>query len=398
MRILIAHEALAGAGGIESYLATVIPALVARGHSLALLHLTPRSDIGPVRLDHPEVPSAGVADHGLEHCLAWARQFEPDVCFSHNIRLLELDERLAVEWPTVKMMHGYFGTCISSQKTHSFPSIEPCTRTFGPACLGLYLPRHCGQLRPLRMLRHYRWASSQHDLLARYAHVVVASEHMAREFEANGAPPSKVTAAPLFPTIAAGGEPRRAPTEPTVLFAGRMTPLKGGDVLLRAMAIANRSLKQPAGVVMAGNGPEAGRWRSLACELGVSATFPGWLTGPERTAMFRNATVVAMPSLWPEPFGLTGLDAAVHGVPAVAFDAGGIRQWLRDGVSGRLVRERGSAGAMAAALIDLLSRPDELDRLSAGAVSVAAELSPDAHVGILESVFRRSAREAVRQA
>jgi glycosyltransferase involved in cell wall biosynthesis len=392
MRILIAHEAAAGGGGVESYLASLMPALIARGHQLAFLHHNPRSEAGPTRLDGLGVPSVSVADEGLQAAAEWTRAWGPDVCFSHNMRPLDVDVRLAAEWPTVKMMHGYFGTCVSGQKAHAFPSVQPCTRTFGPACLGLYLPRHCGQLRPALMLTQYSWASQQQALFPQYAHIVVASDYMADEYRRHGIPGERVTAAPLFPTIAASEEPRPLPAEPTVLFAGRMTGLKGGDVLVRAVAAAGRAMKQRVRLVLAGDGPEQSRWRALAGRLDVAAEFTGWVTGAQRVAQFRRATIVAVPSLWPEPFGLVGLEAAVHGVPAVAFDAGGISQWLRDEENGRLVREVGNADALGEAIASLMASPSDLRRLGQGAVRVARELGIDPHLDVLERVFARAVR------
>ena len=396
MWILIAHEALAGGGGIESYLAAVIPALVARGHQLAFLHLSPAAESGPLRLDHPAVPSWGVDDIGLDASMDRARAFAPDVCFSHNIRQLAVDAALAAAWPTVKMMHGYFGTCISSQKTHAFPSAAPCARRFGAACLALYVPRYCGQLRPGKLARHFRWASTQHALLTRYAAVLVASRHMADEFARHGVDRSRLVTAPLFPTIdAPAAAPHAAGEVPTVLFAGRLTPLKGPDVLVRAAAVA-RSRGCAFRLVVAGNGPEAPRLEALAASLGVDAHFPGWVAADARRELFRSATLLAFPRVWPEPFGLAGLEAAAHGVPAVGFDVGGIREWLRDGISGRIVTPHGSAEALGAAIAALLADPAELSRLGRGAAAVAAELTLDAHLDTVEqaltSVQRPSAR------
>src|SRR4029079_4897843 len=105
-------------------------------------------------------------------------------------------------------------------------------------------------------------------------------------------------------TIDHNGPPREAPLEPTVVFAGRMTRLKGGDVLVRAIAVANRLLARPARIVFAGVGPEQQHWDALARALGVDAAFRGWVTGADRIDLIRGASVVAVPSLWPEPFGL----------------------------------------------------------------------------------------------
>lgn len=390
MRILIAHEALAGGGGVESYLASLMPALIARGHHLAFLHHNSRREAGPTRLEVPGVPSAGVADVGLEAAIDRMRAWGPDVCFSHNMQQLEVDAALTGEWPTVKMMHGYFGTCVGGQKSHAFPRVQPCTRTFGPACLALYLPRHCGQLRPVLMAQQFGWASRQRALFGRYAHVVVASDHMAAEYGRHGLTPDRLTAARLFPTALSTDAPRSAPLDPSVLFAGRMTALKGGDVLIEAAAAANRRLRVPVRLLMAGEGPERLRWSALAARLGVSAEFTGWLTGSALATMFRRASIVAVPSLWPEPFGLVGLDAAVHGVPAVAFAVGGIGQWLRDGVNGRLVAEVGSADALGLAIVSMIDDPAELRRLGDGAAGVARELNIGAHLDTLERVFARA--------
>ena len=390
MRILIAHEAAAGAGGVESYLAALIPALAARGHQLAFLHHNPRSEEGPTRLAQPGMTAVSVSDDGLDGAVDRMRAWRPDVCFSHNMRQLDVEQRLASEWPAVKMMHGYFGTCISGQKAHAFPGVVPCAREFGPPCLALFLPRRCGQRRPLAMLEQYGWASRQRALFDRYAQVVVASRHMAGEYGRHGIGADRLTVAPLFPTEKEGVSSRPLPAHPTVVFAGRMTRIKGGAALVRAAAAANRIMPVPLRLIFAGEGPDQERWRNLARRLGVHATFTGWISGPERTAVLRSASIVAVPSLWPEPFGLVGLEAAVHGVPAVAFDVGGIREWLQDGVGGRIVREVDDAGALGRMIAAMCSTPDELTRLGDGARRAARALSIDAHLDILERVFSRA--------
>jgi len=392
MRILIVHESPAGAGGAESYLAALMPALAARGHALAFLHHNPRSDQGPTRLDGCAAPSASVMDDGLDAAIARMQAWRPHLCFSHNMRHLEVDERLLELAPVVKMMHGYFGTCIGGQKTHTFPGIEPCSRVFGTACLGLYLPRRCGRLRPLVMIEQFGWASRQRTLFDRYAHLVVASGHMAREYARHGIDDRRLTSAPLFPTIGSSHPPRPLPSEPSVVFAGRLTGLKGGELLVRAVAVASRIMGSPVRVVFAGEGPERDAWQSRANALGVNAVFAGWLTGSALSDVLRQASVVAVPSRWPEPFGLVGLDAAVHGVPAVALDVGGISEWLKDGVNGRLVRERelsDPADAFGRTLAAVLSSPADLARLGAGAIEAARAMSIDAHLDILDRVFAR---------
>jgi glycosyltransferase involved in cell wall biosynthesis len=241
------------------------------------------------------------------------------------------------------------------------------------------------------MLEQYGWASRQRALFDRYAEVVVASRHMAEEYGRHGIGADRLTVAPLFSTESEPLSARPLPAHHTVLFAGRMTRIKGGASLVRAAAVANRLLPVPLRLIFAGDGPDLPRWRELAARLGVTATFTGWVTGAERTAVLRSASIVAVPSLWPEPFGLVGVEAAVHGVPAVAFDVGGIGEWLQDGVGGRIVRDIDNAASLGRTIAAMCSTPGELVRLGDGARRAARALSIDAHLDILERVFSRAA-------
>jgi glycosyltransferase involved in cell wall biosynthesis len=388
MRIAIAHDSIDTEGGVENYLLSVNLELRARGHQLALLYHWRNTSRSPLRSSvHLAV---GVEEHGLDGAVEELRRWKPDVYYSHNMGPLEVDRRLIGERPVVKMLHGYFGTCISGLKMHAFPSAHACHRAFGPACLALYFPRRCGQLSAGKMLSGYRWSRDQRSLFSRYSSIVVASRHMEDEIVRSGGARKRITVLPLFSTVksgavASGGEPD------TVLFAGRMTSLKGGDVLISAASIATRLLGRPVRLVFAGDGPQKDSWRQLAASLGVQAEFTGWIDFDDRPLVYRRGTLVAVPSLWPEPFGLVGLDAAALGRPAVAFDVGGIREWLADGVNGRMVNPATGAQGLAEAIVSLLKTPALRERMGCEALAVARRMTVSGHVNRLETILRDAA-------
>lgn len=377
MRLLIANEGADDHGGVDTYLRRVIPALRARGHEVAFLHHGRQRGGSQA----PAEPAFSVLDSGLASAADQAARWAPDVVFSHNMRPLDVDLALLQRWPVVKMMHGYFGTCISGQKAYGVPSRKPCGKPFDAACLAYFFPRRCGQLSPLKMARQYGWAKRQQGLFSSYASIVVASEHMRVEYIRNGASAERVHALPLF---APPGDGARAASSPDgVLFLGRMTDLKGGDLLVRATAHASRLLGRPVALVMAGEGPARRAWERLARTEGVPAEFTGWVDPPARARLLDRAAVLVVPSVWPEPFGLVGLEAAAAGVPAIAFDVGGIREWLRDRISGIVVTPGPDVTRLGAAIAGVCGDPARRDILAAGALAVARELTIDRHVDAL---------------
>jgi glycosyltransferase involved in cell wall biosynthesis len=388
MRIVVAHDSLATDGGVETYLLSVIQALAHRGHQIALLYHA--RSAAPSALRSSAHFAVGVEERGLDAAMTDLHAWRPDLAFSHNMAPLEVDRRLIDRWPVVKMLHGYFGTCVSGLKMHAFPSARACGRTFGPACLALYFPRRCGQLAPGAMMQGYRWANEQRALFSRYAAVVVASEHMGGEMARHGVSHERLHVLTLFSTMRtdaiAGGE-----EADTVLFAGRMTSLKGGDVLIRAAARATRLLGRPVRLLMAGDGPQKEAWRSLASSLRVELELTGWVARDDRPRVYGRGVLVAVPSLWPEPFGLVGLETASLGRPAIAFDVGGIRDWLTDGWNGRLVDPGAGEEGLASALASLLGNAAERERMGRRALEVSRRMSLAAHIEHLESVLGQAA-------
>jgi glycosyltransferase involved in cell wall biosynthesis len=392
MRILIANEALSGGGGVETYLATIVPALQSAGHDVGVLHDNPVTEAGPQRIAPEGTWRTGVHDEGLPAAIARVRAFAPDICFSHNMRALAVDAGLLAEWPVVKMMHGHFGTCVSGQKAFAFPRVVACTRPFGPGCLAHYLPRRCGQANPFVMAQEYRWGTEQRSLFARYGAVVVASRFMRDEYLRAGVAPASVHAIPLFaPPHVAGAGFEDGPRSIDVAFLGRMTTLKGPDILVEAAAHASARMGRPVTVVFAGEGPERDHLRALAAARGLDARFPGWLTPPERDQLLRDTSIIAVPSRWAEPFGLVGLEGGVLGTPAVAFDAGGIADWLTDRENGRLIGPTRGAAGLGDAIAEILENPELRRRLALGARAAAERFSLDNHMRLLTAVLGAAA-------
>ncbi len=103
-------------------------------------------------------------------------------------------------------------------------------------------------------------------------------------------------------------------------------------------------------LVGAGTGP----LRSALEAQGVPVT--GWLTHATLTAVYARARALLLPSRWQEPFGLVGLEALAHGVPVVAWDSGGVREWHP---GGDLLVPWGDHAALATALRLALGRHAE---------------------------------------
>jgi len=185
-------------------------------------------------------------------------------------------------------------------------------------------------------------------------------------------------------------------------FAGRIQPLKGPDVVLRAAASLLRLRPSLAGrlVVVIVGGPSGsevgapGRLEALASSLGISSfvRMEAPCPQPELADWYRAADVVLVPS-HSESFGLVALEAQACGTPVVAAAVGGLRTAVRDGYSGVLV-DGHDPEVWARVLSDLLVSPGRLLQLSAGAREHAAAFNWPATAERLVGVYTGAMNEA----
>jgi glycosyltransferase involved in cell wall biosynthesis len=398
MKIALASWNRKKFGGAETYLDTVIPGLARAGHELAhLCEVALPADRAPIGLP-PGAPVWSGEDLGIDESLARLAAWRPTVIFDHGLRSPALEDALRRLAPTVFYAHDYYGACISGAKSFAFPHTRPCGCDFSWRCLARFYPRRCGGLNPVTMARLYRREMWRLDLLRGYDAIVVGSEHMRGELIRQGLEPKWVRL--IVPPIVE--QRARPPADPgaskewRLLFAGRMVHLKGGELLLQALPLAAAILQRPLRLVMAGDGPARVRWERIARRMTIgrrdlAVEFPGWLEAAASAEVAARSDLLVMPSLWPEPFGLAGLEAGFAGVPTVAFAVGGIPEWLIDGQNGHLAAgDPPTVSGLAEAIVRSLADPAHHAELGRGARAATGRFSLVPHVDQLIEFFEEA--------
>jgi glycosyltransferase involved in cell wall biosynthesis len=149
--------------------------------------------------------------------------------------------------------------------------------------------------------------------------------------------------------------PAPARRSPVIAFQGRLVSTKGLGILFEAARIllaANREFE----LLVIGDGPERASLERLSedAPLAGHVCFAGRLSGAELDAAFARTSVVVVPSLAGEVFGLVVAENMLRGLPVIASDLGAFVEVLGDG--GLLFRT-GDAADLARELRRLLDDP-----------------------------------------
>jgi glycosyltransferase involved in cell wall biosynthesis len=435
LRIAVLSWSRRKVGGLETFVGMLIDELHVRGHDVAFWTELDQPANRP-RIELPAgVASWSVDEIGLERALSELRDWAPQVMSTHGFLDPSVEQATLGIAPATYFAHSYAGTCISGTKTFSRPEPRPCHRQFGWGCLVQYYPRRCGGLSPLTMAREFRRQSRRLDLLQRYQRIFTPSRHMREEYLRHGFTADQLAAVEVdagsyevldHDAMRAGdvagdamlgagadaitdGEDVDVPTRSTrgwggplrLLFLGRMDRLKGGRLLLDALpklAAPDRPLR----LVLAGDGPDRRRWEddarrlmASAPGLGLEVIFEGWVDGDRRAELLNDSDLLMIPSLWPEPFGLVGREAGLHGVPSIAFAVGGIPDWLVDDVNGCLAPgDPPSVDGLVEATNRAVRDPETYRRLSRGAARYSRTFDARHGVSVVAAELEKLARGA----
>lgn len=142
--------------------------------------------------------------------------------------------------------------------------------------------------------------------------------------------------------------------QPTILYVGRLKRYKSVDVIIRALPEVVKRIPD-ARLAVVGSGDNLGELKRLtrSLNLGNRVTFTGFVSSEEKVDWMRRSQVIVNPSPR-EGWGLTNIEANACGTPAVASDADGLRDSVRDGVTG-LLFPYGDHRALAERLIRILA-------------------------------------------
>lgn len=208
-------------------------------------------------------------------------------------------------------------------------------------------------------------------------HAAVLSQFMAANLLRNGFDAKRIHTLPPFMAPESLRECEPSNTAPRtflpegklrLLFIGQLIRGKGCDTLLEMVA----RLQQPCVAHIVGDGNDRPRLEALSRQLQLQdkVIFHGYTPHPEQ--FLHQADIAVYPFRWQEPFGLCGMEALAAGLPVVAYDVGGIREWLQDQTTGIAV-PHDNLPALTAAVEELSRDPARLAKMSRAAQKFARE-------------------------
>ena len=378
--LLVNSSARPHTGGAHRVVVESCEWLQRAGHTVALAY----SDGGPCAVTCATFPLSPETDTAVvraevERVL---KEFQPEVVQLHVTPAPFFVREIGELVPTCRFIHDQGWFCSGGDRMKR--GFAPCHRPHGWPCLVWHYAQGCGGKNPLGNRERWQQVDRLQAVRGSRVRLQVASEFMRCGLQENDYPADQIDVLPLFAVPAT----TVAATEPGLLLvASRLVKGKGVDFLLRTLA----GLTQVSWrLVIAGTGPQDAVLKQMIhkWDLQTRVEFLGELPPRELEAWYARCQVVVSPVVRREPFGLVGLEAMAHGKPIVAFAGGATNEWLTDGETGILVKER-TCGALSEALCRLLSDRELSQRLGERARQQWELYRPEAYVARLVASFER---------
>ena len=337
MRMLFVHERFGAWAGAEANVLATAAELKRRGHVVGILH-GPETGKGQPAWEGVFADRFPLITENSPSVVRTVLEgFSPDLAYVHKLADPgALAALTAAGVPVVRMVHDHDLCCMRSYK-YFYLTRKICTRAVSPFCIfpcGAVIARNRDGVVPVKWVS-YTGKKNELELNRQFHLLIVNSRYMRAELIRNGFTPEKIE---LHAPVPPPGEPAFRSSfsdRNLIVYAGQIVRGKGVDVLLESLA----RVRVPFECVVLGDGHHRPYCEQLSRKLGLAdrVHFKGYIPSDELKSYYRECSVVVVSSVWPEPFGMAGIEAMRYGLPVVAFDAGGIQEWLIDGENGYLV-------------------------------------------------------------
>ncbi len=320
----------------------------------------------PVGIEqHASVPEIMKDGADCEEILSLLARWNIDVVHIHEIDNIDLIHELVGQVPVVLHLHNYSYWC-PGQDLFYAATEERCPLSLGWKCIPNAYHKRCNNRHPKRLYSSMRSTKKRMDLFDEDVRFAVSSTFMEERAVGAGVPGEKVDIVPYAVEAArftgAATSPRENLDSGFIFYAGRLTRSKGVPHLIRAVSELPPS--RSPNLVIAGDGHTRGEIESCIaeCEVEDQVELLGWCEGEELSWLYENCSMLVVPSVWDEVFGIVGLEAMAAKKPVVAYDVGGISQWLVDGETGYLVPPKDEE-ALSARIQELLENQVRAERM-----------------------------------
>ncbi len=392
MKILFVNEKAGFFGGVEQNIYDSALALEKRGHELYFAYGEECRDLETMTAPFKSSvlcselnvnPSKNFNSNDIELLI---NDLKPDVIYIHKLFSVKLLDKFIGKIRTVRMIHDH-DLCCPRRHKYFFFNKRICNKPVGWFCfldLGFIKKNPASKFKiGFKCILKVKKEIKNNKNIDK---LIVGSSYMKNELQMNGINSSKIITIP--PTYApVSNEPATpVPDTNTILFVGQLIKGKGVDILLEALSFVNEKFH----LKIAGAGNAKEELKVLAQKLGLdeNVEFLEWVPPDKISELYKWARIIAVPSRWPEPFGMVGVEAMRVGRPVVAANSGGIPDWLHNNKNG-LISDPTDPKQLAGNLDILLKDIDKCRKMGENGSQMAKELfSPDDCAGKLESALK----------
>lgn len=368
-------------GGAENYLIGVCEGLENLGHETFVIY----SEGGAVRAKRK---SFFVPNLEISETLEIIESEKPDIINLQNVFNNDLYRLLPKLKPTVRYVHDHRTYSPGSASMH-FVSNRICEAplSWWHQPIFAYTER-CMSRNPIKIVRLVLERLELLKLHNNLQKILVNSNYVKNRLIQNGVSGDLIFVLPPFVNILQDKVVTKS-EEPIILYVGRLFVEKGVEFAFRAVGeIPNAKLW------VVGDGWDRRRLEKLTLKLGLSerVRFFGWVEREKLGKFYNEASLTVLPSIWPEPFGMSGIESLSAGKPVVAFKVGGIPEWLTDNKVGFLV-PRANEKELAKAIKTLLDNPSLRDRFGRlGKKLVKEKFNKEDHLKKLFGIYEEAVK------
>ncbi len=388
MKIIHINDKTTLSGGVEVYIQSLLPLLREQGLEAHWISVGISEGKAWIESESENWHGNSVS---LESSPLMRWIDEQTVLHVHSLSEPKLIRQLCRMAPVVRHMHDPRMLCPGQGKFWAAEE-NKCELPFGAHCILHAYTKRCCNRHPLNLAKQYVATHFEvNEASTQYSAVITNSNWMHNEALKVGYPPKTLHQLCCFTEIVPA--PRTKPLQPRVVYTGRLSKTKGVHYLLHAMSQVLRSLPN-ATLDILGSGHDEAEFRQLATSLRIDSatTFHGWADRTTVHEIVSKASVVAFPSIYPEAFGISGIEAMMRGKPVVGFNVGGVSDWLKDGETG-IVATLKNSSSLANGLTKILSDDNVRNRLGSAARKIAiARFSPSIHLGELIHIYANGTR------